>query len=149
MREDKDMERELKIEKKPLITDIEVDEKELEKWESLKSNLREIINSLPDELDPPGGDFDKFILLPSAFEETSDYLNEKDEKKQKELEELRKKLLLNLAFKELEVNAYNPVVDREEEKGTGQKFTVKYIANNRPGLYLCTDGSIFWLERKE
>lgn len=129
------MERESKIEKNLPIADIEVDEKELEKWEDFRSNLREIINSLPNELDPPGGDFDKFILLPSAFDETSDY--------PPELEELRKKLLLNLTFKELGVDAYKPVVAREEEKGTGQKFTVKYIANNRPGLYLCTDGSIF------
>jgi len=138
-----------KREKEPIV-DVEVDEAELEKYEEFKETLEIVIDSLPEELESPGETYDKFALHPAAFEETSDYLEIEDEEKQKQEEEQRKKIVLNLAFKELEFDPKNPELVKEKQvKWEEEELTLKYFKCNRPDLFLVFNGFDWWLEKKE
>jgi len=138
-----------KKEKEPIV-DVEVDKEELEKYEEFKETLEIVIDSLPEELESPGETFDKFALHPAAFEEMSDYLEIEDEERQKEEENLRKKIVLNLAFKELEFDPKSPKLIKERKiKEKEEELTLGYFECNRPDLFLVFNGFDWWLEKKE
>jgi len=132
------------IEKEPII-DIETSEEELERWKELKTILEDTIEGF-DDLVERG---DKFVFHPANFELTSDYLEKDDEEELDTEEKIRKKVVLNYVFKELEFDLKNPKLIKEETSKTDEeKITIKYFETNQPNIILGFDGIDWWIEKK-